>query len=82
MINNCKIFFPTNLGTINVTYTTLPGMFSLKNQTKGNLAEPDVDFVSIVGSLILEEGETSAAINVTILEVNVLMLFCYYFVQP
>lgn len=45
-------------------------MLSLKNQTEGNLAEPDVDFVSVVGFLILEEGETAAAINITILEVK------------
>lgn len=47
-------------------------MLSLKNQTEGNLAEPDADFVSVVGFLILEEGETAAAINITILEVKFL----------
>ncbi|KAM9694992.1 adhesion G-protein coupled receptor V1 [Trichechus inunguis] len=57
-----------SLGVINVTYTTVPGMLSLKNQTEGNLAEPEVDFVPVVGFLILEEGATAAAINITILE--------------
>lgn len=70
-LNNCKIFSQQiQLGAINVTYTTVPGVLSLKNQTEGNLAEPDVDFVPVVGFLILEEGETAAAINITILEVN------------
>lgn len=67
---------PIHLGAINVTYTTVPGMLSLKNQTEGNLAQPDVDFVSVVGFLILEEGETAAAINITILEVK-LFSSCY-----
>ncbi|XDC76153.1 hypothetical protein R6Z07F_007326 [Ovis aries] len=57
-----------SLGAINVTYATVPGMLSRKNQTEGNLAEPDVDFVPVVGFLILEEGETAGAIDITILE--------------
>lgn len=72
-LNKCKIFsHAIQLGAVNVTYTTVPGMLSLKNQTEGNLAEPDADFVSVVGFLILEEGETAAAINITILEVKFL----------
>ncbi|KAI4570105.1 hypothetical protein MJT46_007399 [Ovis ammon polii x Ovis aries] len=57
-----------SLGAINVTYATVPGMLSRKNQTEGNLAEPDVDFVPVIGFLILEEGETAGAIDITILE--------------
>lgn len=34
------------------------------------MAEPGADYVAVSDSVILEEGETSAAINVTILEVN------------
>ncbi|XP_044889500.1 adhesion G-protein coupled receptor V1 isoform X1 [Felis catus] len=70
-----------SLGAINVTYTTVPGMLSLKNQTEGNLAEPDVDFVSVVGFLILEEGETAAAINITILEDDIPELEEYFLVN-
>ncbi|KAM6225436.1 adhesion G-protein coupled receptor V1 [Rhynchocyon petersi] len=70
-----------SLGFINVTYTTVPGMLGLRNQTEGNLAEPDVDFVSLVGSLILEEGETSAVINVTILEDDIPELEEYFLVN-
>ncbi|NWU90141.1 GPR98 protein, partial [Upupa epops] len=57
-----------SLGAINVTYTTVPGLLTLSNQTEGTLAEPGADYVEVSGSLVLEEGETSAAINVTILE--------------
>lgn len=45
-------------------------MVSLSNQTEGTLAEPGADYVAVSDSVILKEGETSAAINVTILEVN------------
>ncbi|KAM5298193.1 adhesion G-protein coupled receptor V1 [Ctenodactylus gundi] len=69
------------LGAINVTYTTVPGMLSLKNQTKGNLAEPEADFVPVVGFLILEEGQTAAAINITILEDDIPELKEYFLVN-
>ena len=57
-------------------YATVPGMLSQKNQTEGNLAEPDVDFVPVIGFLILEEGETAGAIDITILEVKHLFCCC------
>ncbi|KAK2491567.1 hypothetical protein MC885_017684, partial [Smutsia gigantea] len=56
-------------------------MLSLKNQMEGNLAEPDADFVSAVGFLILEEGETAAAINITILEDDIPELEEYFLVK-
>ncbi|XP_058132092.1 adhesion G-protein coupled receptor V1 [Dasypus novemcinctus] len=70
-----------SLGIVNVTYITVPGMLSLKNQTKGDLAEPGVDFVPVVGFLILGEGETSAAINITILEDDIPELEEYFLVN-
>uniref|UniRef100_A0A663NAC2 Adhesion G-protein coupled receptor V1 n=1 Tax=Athene cunicularia TaxID=194338 RepID=A0A663NAC2_ATHCN len=60
-----------SLGAINVTYATVPGLLTLSNQTEGALAEPGADYIAVSGSLTLEEGETSAAINVTILEDDV-----------
>ncbi|NXU35332.1 GPR98 protein, partial [Drymodes brunneopygia] len=57
-----------SLGAINVTYATVPGLVFLSNQTEGTLAEPGADYVAVSDSVILEEGETSTAINVTILE--------------
>ncbi|NXO67952.1 GPR98 protein, partial [Phainopepla nitens] len=60
-----------SLGAINVTYATVPGLVSLSNQTEETLAEPGADYVAVSDSVILEEGETSAAINVTILEDDV-----------
>ncbi|XP_054843539.1 adhesion G-protein coupled receptor V1 [Eublepharis macularius] len=57
-----------SLGIINVTYATVPGLLGLKNQTEMMLAEPGADFISALGSFLLGEGETSATINVTVLE--------------
>nr|XP_033775700.1 adhesion G-protein coupled receptor V1 [Geotrypetes seraphini] len=57
-----------SLGIINVTYATVPGLLQLENQTERHLAEPGIDFVPVSGSLLLQRDETSAAINITILE--------------
>ncbi|XP_069081373.1 adhesion G-protein coupled receptor V1 [Pleurodeles waltl] len=57
-----------SLGAINVTYATVRGKLHLANQTEGQLAEPGSDFIPVSGTLILREGETSAAIVITILE--------------
>lgn len=46
----------------------------------GTLAESGADYVAVSDSVILEEGETSAAINVTILEVNLYPFTLYLFV--
>ncbi|XP_008827569.1 adhesion G-protein coupled receptor V1 [Nannospalax galili] len=70
-----------SLGVINITYTTVPGMLGLKNQTEGSLAEPEVDFVPVLGFLVLEEGETTAAINITILEDDIPELEEYFLVN-
>ncbi|CAH6787485.1 Adgrv1 [Phodopus roborovskii] len=70
-----------SLGAINVTYATVPGIVSLKNETQGNLAEPEVDFVPVIGFLVLDEGETTAAINITILEDDIPELKEYFLVN-
>ncbi|XP_074850311.1 adhesion G-protein coupled receptor V1 [Carettochelys insculpta] len=57
-----------SLGVINVTYATVPGLLGIRNQSKGTLAEPGVDYIPVSGWLLLGEGETSTSINVTILE--------------
>uniref|UniRef100_A0A8C8RXK2 Adhesion G-protein coupled receptor V1 n=1 Tax=Pelusios castaneus TaxID=367368 RepID=A0A8C8RXK2_9SAUR len=57
-----------SLGVINVSYATVPGLLSLRNQTERTLAEPGVDYIPLSGWLLLGEGETSAAINITVLE--------------
>ncbi|XP_073933195.1 adhesion G-protein coupled receptor V1 isoform X3 [Castor canadensis] len=70
-----------SLGAVNVTYTTIPGRLSLTNQTEENLAEPEVDFVPVLGFMVLEEGETAKAINITILEDDIPELEEYFLVN-
>ncbi|KAH0505721.1 G-protein coupled receptor 98 [Microtus ochrogaster] len=70
-----------SLGAINVTYATVSGILSLKNETYGNPAEPEADFVPVMGFLVLEEGETTAAINVTVLEDDIPELKEYFLVN-
>ncbi|OXB72852.1 UNVERIFIED_CONTAM: hypothetical protein H355_000852 [Colinus virginianus] len=70
-----------SLGTINITYATVTGMLSVSNQTEPTLAEPGDDYIPASGSLILEEGETSAAINITILEDDVPEVQEFFFVN-
>lgn len=47
-------------------------------QLEGALAEPGQDFISGTGSVILQDGQTSVAIPVTILEVKVLAIFHFH----
>ncbi|XP_036063369.1 adhesion G-protein coupled receptor V1 [Onychomys torridus] len=70
-----------SLGAINVTYATVPGLVSLRNETEGMPAEPEADFVPVTGFLVLEEGETTAAINITILEDDIPELKEYFLVN-
>lgn len=75
-MKNFFFFSHTNLtGTISVTYATVTGLLSVSNQTEPTLAEPGDDYIPASGTLILEEGETSAAINITILEVSFFIIY-------
>ncbi|KAM5191785.1 adhesion G-protein coupled receptor V1 [Mantella aurantiaca] len=56
-----------SLGDINITYTTGDLMHQL-NETDIRLAEPGIDYIAVSGSLILKNGQTTAVINVPILE--------------
>ncbi|XP_056394317.1 adhesion G-protein coupled receptor V1 isoform X2 [Hyla sarda] len=55
-----------SLGDINITYTTF-GTHPL-NGTSMSPAEPGLDYIGTSGSLMILDGRTTAAINVTILE--------------
>lgn len=61
------VFFP---GAVNITYEVIGGSLQNLTQVEGALAEPGQDFISGSGSVILQEGQTSVAIPVTILEVR------------
>uniref|UniRef100_A0A3B4ZW94 Adhesion G-protein coupled receptor V1 n=1 Tax=Stegastes partitus TaxID=144197 RepID=A0A3B4ZW94_9TELE len=55
-------------GAVNITYEVIRGSLQNLSQVEGNLAEPGQDFISGTGSVILQDGQTSVAIPVTILE--------------
>ncbi|KAK2837424.1 hypothetical protein Q5P01_014636 [Channa striata] len=55
-------------GAINITYEVIRGSLQDLSKVEGALAEPGQDFISAYGSVILQEGQTSVAIPVTILD--------------
>nr|XP_046243039.1 adhesion G-protein coupled receptor V1 [Scatophagus argus] len=56
------------LGAVNITYEIIRGSLQDLSKVEGALADPGQDFVSGTGFTILQEGQTSIAIPVTILE--------------
>ncbi|XP_075069096.1 adhesion G-protein coupled receptor V1 [Mixophyes fleayi] len=57
-----------SLGDINITYTTSVTFTHPLNESGIHRAEPGLDYIATSGSLIMRDGETTAAINVSILE--------------
>lgn len=55
---------------MNISYEVTAGSLRDLSHVEGALADPGQDFLSGTGSVILEDGQTSVAIPVTILEVN------------
>lgn len=55
---------------MNISYEVTAGSLRDLSHVEGALAEPGQDFVSGPGSVILEDGQTSVAIPVIILEVQ------------
>lgn len=66
-------------GAVNITYEVIRGSLQDLSQVEGALAEPGQDFVSGTGSVILQDGQTSVAIPVTILEVRAVNMINNYF---
>ncbi|KAM4707152.1 adhesion G-protein coupled receptor V1 [Discoglossus pictus] len=70
-----------SLGDINITFATTPGLTAILNQSGlGHPAEPGLDYIPASGSFILQDGETTAAINITILEDDIPELQEYFIV--
>ncbi|XP_061673206.1 adhesion G-protein coupled receptor V1 isoform X2 [Syngnathoides biaculeatus] len=68
-------------GAVNVTYEVLKGSLEDLSQVEGVLADPGQDFLAGTGSVILQEGQTSVAIPVTILEDDIPELQEYFLVN-
>ncbi|KAM8865111.1 adhesion G-protein coupled receptor V1 isoform 2-T2 [Synchiropus picturatus] len=68
-------------GAVNITYEVTEGSLQDLSQVEGALADPGHDFVSLTGSVILQDGQTSVAIPVTILEDELPELDEYFLVN-
>lgn len=65
---------------MNITYEVIRGSLQDMSLVEGSLAEPGQDFISGSSSVILQDGQTSVAIPVTILEVSLgIPPFCHLF---
>lgn len=62
-------------GAVNITYEVIKGSLQDLSHIEGALADPGQDFISGTGSVILQDGQTSVAIPVTILEVKTMSVF-------
>lgn len=62
---------------VNITYDIIRGSIQNLSTVEGALAEPGQDFISGTGTVILQNGQTSVAIPVTILEVKTGCLPCW-----
>ncbi|KAJ0067530.1 hypothetical protein NL108_008007, partial [Boleophthalmus pectinirostris] len=58
-------------GAVNISYEVIRGSLQNLSQVEGNLADPGEDFIAESGFVILQDGETSVAIPVTILDDNI-----------
>uniref|UniRef100_A0A3B4AIJ3 Adhesion G protein-coupled receptor V1 n=1 Tax=Periophthalmus magnuspinnatus TaxID=409849 RepID=A0A3B4AIJ3_9GOBI len=58
-------------GAVNISYEVIRGSLQNLSQVEGNLADPGEDFIAESGFVILQDGETSVAIPVTILDVSI-----------
>uniref|UniRef100_A0A667YA34 Adhesion G-protein coupled receptor V1 n=1 Tax=Myripristis murdjan TaxID=586833 RepID=A0A667YA34_9TELE len=65
-------------GAVNITYEVVRGSLQDLSQVEGDLADPGQDFISGTGSVILQEGQTSVGIPVTILDVRILNFFTIF----
>lgn len=57
-------------GAVNISYEVTAGALRDLTPSEGALADPGLDFISGSGSVILQDGQTSVAIPVTIMEVK------------
>ncbi|XP_062310079.1 adhesion G-protein coupled receptor V1 [Osmerus eperlanus] len=55
-------------GAVNISYETVRGALQDLASAEGGLAEPGLDFLSASGTVIMQDGQTSVAITVTILD--------------
>ncbi|XP_036383544.1 LOW QUALITY PROTEIN: adhesion G-protein coupled receptor V1 [Megalops cyprinoides] len=55
-------------GVVNISYETVRGSLQDLTITEGALADPGQDYVSVCGSVLMQDGQTSVAIPIIILD--------------
>ncbi|KAI4876542.1 hypothetical protein NFI96_002228 [Prochilodus magdalenae] len=55
-------------GAVNISYETVKGSLQDLRQTEGALAEPGQDFLYVSGSVVMQDGQTSVSIPITIVD--------------
>uniref|UniRef100_A0A665TER5 Adhesion G-protein coupled receptor V1 n=1 Tax=Echeneis naucrates TaxID=173247 RepID=A0A665TER5_ECHNA len=55
-------------GSVNITYEVIRGSLQDLSQVEGTFADPGQDFISGTASVILQDGQTSVGLPITILE--------------
>lgn len=72
MFVNSQVCVVLCSGAVNISYETVRGSLQNLSQVEGGggLAEPGQDFLPASGSVILQDGQTSVAIPIIILDVR------------
>lgn len=66
------ITFPVNTtGSVNISYETVKGSLQDLRLTEGALAEPGQDFQHVSSFVVMQDGQTSVSIPITIIDVSV-----------
>ncbi|XP_035235780.1 adhesion G-protein coupled receptor V1 isoform X2 [Anguilla anguilla] len=55
-------------GVVNISYETVRGSLQDLTLTEGALADPGLDFVPVSGFVLMQDGQTSVAISITVLD--------------
>lgn len=63
------IFLLFSTGAVNISFETVRGSLQDLRQTGGALAEPGQDFKHVSSFVIMQDGQTSVSIPITILDV-------------
>ncbi|XP_061116243.1 adhesion G-protein coupled receptor V1 [Conger conger] len=58
-------------GVVNISYETVRGSLQDLSLLEGALADPGQDFVPVSGFVLMQEGQTSVAISITVLDDDV-----------
>lgn len=72
MLQKLKFYFVLNsIGSVNISYETVKGSLQDLRLIEGALAEPGQDFQHVSSFVVMQDGQTSVSIPITIIDVSV-----------